>query len=135
MRNQPVSQHNLRSLVFSLLVAIAIVLAMTRAAVADSPSDLQLVEAITGVNNPVAIRNADDGSGRLFIVERGGQIKIWDGNQILNTPFLDISGTAVSPSLISGGEQGLLGLAFHPNFAGPDVGQGFFYINYTRGQG
>lgn len=77
----------------------------------------------TGFNNPLAIVNAGD--SRLFIVERGGAIKILNENGTTNaTPFLQLT----SSTIVSGGERGLLGLAFHPNYAQ----NGFFYINYTR---
>ena len=77
---------------------------------------------ITGLSSPVDITHAGDGSGRLFIVLQGGRIVIFDGVQILSPPFLDIT------SLVSsGGERGLLGSAFHPNY----LGNGFFYVSYT----
>ena len=77
---------------------------------------------VTGLPSPVDITHAGDGSGRLFIVLQGGGIVIFDGVQILSPPFLDIT------SLVSsGGERGLLGAAFHPNY----VGNGFFYVSYT----
>lgn len=65
-----------------------------------------------------------DGTGRIFVVERGGKIKIVqpDGT-VLPQPFLDWTGWTMSAFL----EQGLLGLTFHPNFAQ----NGVFYINYT----
>lgn len=76
--------------------------------------------------NPVAITHAGDGSGRLFIALQDGQIVIYNGTQILPTPFLDIS------SLVSCcGERGLLSVAFHPNY----VNNGFFYVNYTDNNG
>ncbi|NJL29903.1 MAG: PQQ-dependent sugar dehydrogenase, partial [Thermoanaerobaculia bacterium] len=77
------------------------------------------------LTRPVAIRNAGDGSGRIFIVEQPGTIRIYDitTGTLLATPFLDI--TALVDD--SGNEQGLLGLAFHPNY----VSNGFFYVNYT----
>ena len=62
------------------------------------------------------------GDTRLFIVEQAGQIRIYDGTQVLATPFLDI-GDRVE----SGSEKGLLGLAFHPDYAA----NGTFYVNYT----
>ena len=70
---------------------------------------------------PVDIKNAGD--NRLFVVEQGGLIKILNVNGITNaTPFLDLSG------MVSNGfEQGLLGLAFHPDYAN----NGYFYVNYT----
>jgi glucose/arabinose dehydrogenase len=78
---------------------------------------------ISGLSSPVGITHAGDGSGRLFIVLQGGKILIFDGVQILSPPFLDIS------SLVSsGGERGLLGVAFHPDYAH----NGLFYVNYTN---
>jgi glucose/arabinose dehydrogenase len=68
-----------------------------------------------------AITNAGD--GRVFITEQRGQITIWDGTQILPTPFLD-----VSTLIVCCGEQGLLSTAFHPNYAV----NGFFFVNYTN---
>jgi len=77
---------------------------------------------VTGLSSPVDIAHAGDGSGRLFIILKGGRIVIFDGAQILSPPFLDIT------SLVSsGGERGLLGAAFHPNY----VANGFFYVSYT----
>ncbi len=88
-------------------------------------TDLTFVNAFSNLNftRPIDIQNADDGTNRLFVVEKGGIIKVIDNS---TTPqsfdFLDIS------SLVSsGGEQGLLGLAFHPNYST----NGYFYINYT----
>jgi glucose/arabinose dehydrogenase len=80
----------------------------------------------SGFTSPVYVTSPHDGSGRLFVVEQGGRIKIIKSGTVLATPFLDIS------SLVSkGGEQGLLGLAFHPNFKS----NGLFYIDYTRSNG
>tara|TARA_R110002124_G_scaffold227889_1_gene393123 strand:- start:18844 stop:20223 length:1380 start_codon:yes stop_codon:yes gene_type:complete len=75
-----------------------------------------------GFSDPVDIQNAGD--DRLFVVEQDGLIKIIQPNGTVNpTPFLDISG------LVSGAsEQGLLGLAFHPDYQN----NGFFYVNYTK---
>ena len=81
---------------------------------------------VTGLANPVAITHSGDGLGRLFIVLQTGQILVYDGTQVLPVPFLDIS------SLVStGGERGLLSVAFHPNYAA----NGLFYVNYTDKQG
>jgi glucose/arabinose dehydrogenase len=71
---------------------------------------------------PIGITHAADSSGRLFIIQQGGKIAIYDGTQVLPTPFLDVS------ALVSCcGERGLLGIAFHPQY----MSNGFFYINYT----
>lgn len=74
----------------------------------------------------IGVTNAGDGSGRLFVVAQGGEIQIWDGAQVLAAPFLDISALASD-----GGEQGLLGLAFHPEYET----NGFFFVNYTDNSG
>ena len=91
---------------------------MARPATAEI--ELQLVTS--GVAHIVDIQHAGDGTSRLFLVSQSGQIRIWNGSQVLATPFLDIS------SRVSfGGERGLLGLAFHPDYDA----NGFFYVNYT----
>jgi glucose/arabinose dehydrogenase len=83
---------------------------------------LQLVRAAGGFNRPLFVTNAGDGSSRLFVVEQGGRIKIVKSGVVLASPFLDIH-TLVSCC----GEQGLLGLAFHPAYRT----NGLFYVNYT----
>ncbi len=115
----------------ALVVAVLSTISVLGVATAEPPDDLELVLIASGLSSPVAVRNASDGSDRLFIVEQSGRIKIWDGNQVLATPFLDISGSTLEPPIIAGGEQGLLGLAFHPNYEN----NGYFFINYTRGSG
>lgn len=91
---------------------------------AGVPDDLELQLVTGGLSSPVAVRDAGDGSGRLFIVQQGGTIRIWDGGQILPTPFLTVT-------VGTGSERGLLGLDFHPDYAA----NGRFFINYTRGGG
>ena len=85
------------------------------------------VEAVDGsYSQPVAVRAPHDGSGRLFIVQKGGSIRVVKDGNLLATPFLTVSVTTSS-------ESGLLGLAFHPNFG--KVGlphNNEFYIAYTR---
>lgn len=83
----------------------------------------QLTEIATGLLRPLYLTPAGDGTGRLFIVHQGGQIKIWQDGEVLDTPFLDVFGLITT----AGNEQGLLGLAFHPDYA--ENGQ--FFINYT----
>ena len=77
----------------------------------------------TGFQSPLEIASAGDGSGRLFVVEKGGRIRVLHGDQILPTPFLDIGGI-----ISSTGERGLLGLAFHPQFAS----NRYLFLYYTR---
>jgi len=93
------------------------------------PADFELQQVISNdelTGAPLAARHAGDGSGRLFIVEQSGAIRIWDGNNVLTTPFLNL-GTGGENVTAGGGERGLLGLDFHPDFAS----NGLFYVNYT----
>ena len=87
---------------------------------------ITLQSVATGFTSPVGIYSANDGTGRLFIVQQSGQIKIWDGTSVLGTPYLDISA-----QLLFSGEQGLLGLAFHPNYQI----NGHFFVYYTHTSG
>lgn len=87
-------------------------------------SRLVFTPVVSALLNPTVITHAGDASGRLFVVEQAGRIRVVsNGGVLLATPFLDIS-----DRLLSGGERGLLGLAFPPGFAG----KGYFYVNYTR---
>lgn len=98
---------------------------------AAQPAPYQLVEIASGLTRPLYVTHAGDGSGRLFIVEQGGLIKIWQDGAVLDTPFLDVS-ELISQEARSADytERGLLGLAFHPDFAA----NGQFFINYTERQ-
>jgi glucose/arabinose dehydrogenase len=106
-----------------VLVAIPVLLACGTLLAAVN-IDLKRVAA--GLAGPVAIAHAGDGSGRLFVTLKSGQIVIFNGAHILSTPFLDIGGL-----VSAGGERGLLSAAFHPNY----VGNGFFYLSYTDAAG
>jgi glucose/arabinose dehydrogenase len=90
-----------------------------------SGPDRLALELVTGTFTlPTAVTNAGDGSDRVFVVERGGRIWIVNRDRtVVPTPFLDIASRVVSS-----GEQGLLGLAFHPQYA--ETGR--FYVAYTR---
>ena len=92
----------------------------------SQPSSVNTIDIASGFSSPVSVTNAGDGSNRLFVVEQGGTIKVVENEIHLPTAFLDVSSLVTS-----GGEQGLLGLAFHPNYAN----NGFLYINYTDTQG
>ena len=87
--------------------------------------DLTLEPVATGFDFPLLL-TAPAGDSRLFVVEKGGLIKVVKSGAVLATPFLDVS------SLVSsGGEQGLLGLAFDPQYAT----NGRFFISYTNRTG
>ena len=101
-------------------------LAITVSDVTNMPIIVRRIAS--GLSRPVYISGAGDGTDRLFIVEQRGLIKIIDpgSGDVLPDPFLDLTGT-----LASGNEQGLLGLAFAPDFAT----SGLFYVNITNSSG
>ena len=86
---------------------------------------IELEDFADGFSSPLALKNAGD--ERLFVVEQGGVIKIVDLNGVVNTtPFLDIQ------SIVNaGGERGLLGLAFHPEYQA----NGRFFVHYSNSSG
>ncbi len=91
---------------------------------AQLPFSVQIDEYARGLNSPVEIVNAGD--ERLFVLERSGRIKIINGAMnVLDVPFLDITNQVHNTGGQS--EQGLLGLAFHPDY----VDNGYFYVHYT----
>jgi|GEM_PF-868073 len=108
---------------FLSLLLLAPLLQIPAAAQLDIDA-VQTQRVATGFSNPVGISNAGDGSGRLFIVEQSGRIWILDSNfNRLGQPFLDIR-----DRVTSGGERGLLSVAFPPDFATSQV----FFVNYTN---
>jgi glucose/arabinose dehydrogenase len=108
------------SLCFSILLAVA---RGEAPAAAQSFTDITLETIVTGLNAPVYVTNAGDLSRRLFIVEQAGRIKVLQPGSSSPTVFLDITS-----KVLAGGERGLLGLAFHPQF---ELNRRFF-VNYTR---
>ncbi len=81
---------------------------------------------VRGLSSPLDLQVPPGDRARLFVVEQGGRLRIVRGGAAIATPFLDISGR-----ISSSGEQGLLGLAFHPRYSE----NGRFYVNYTDGGG
>ncbi len=89
-------------------------------------SALTATEFASGLTHPIAIENAGD--ARLFVAERAGRIRVLEGDgSLVSTPFLDISSQVDDTA----SEMGLLGLAFHPDYAA----NGYFYVYYTRDPG
>lgn len=80
----------------------------------------------SGLRNPLDLQAAPGDRERLYVVEQGGRIRVIRSGQLQPTPFLDVSGR-----ISSGGERGLLGLAFHPQFATNRR----FFVNYTNPRG
>jgi glucose/arabinose dehydrogenase len=82
-----------------------------------------LTTVVSGLVSPVDLQTPDDNSGRLFVVEQPGAIRIISNGALFPTNFLDIRS-----KVDFGGEKGLLGVAFHPNYSQ----SGRFYLNYDR---
>jgi glucose/arabinose dehydrogenase len=86
-------------------------------------ADVQLIPVASGLSEPVLVTNAHDGTNRIFILEKGGIIKVLHAGAATPTVFLDITS-----KVESNGDQGLLGLAFHPQYpSNPHL-----YVDYTR---
>lgn len=117
--------------VLTLLLAAASVVIQAGSTAADTqvqvrpaaPASLQLENVLTGLSSPVFVTNAHDASNRLFIVQQGGTIRVLQPGATTTTLFLDITAR-----VLSGGERGLLGLAFHPYYKN----NGRFFVYYTR---
>jgi len=98
----------------------------TRGSFDPSGVKVDVAVAVSGFDSPLDVTNAGDGSGRLFVVEQAGRIRLVEGDALVDRPFLDISAR-----IASGGERGLLGLAFHPDYPTDPR----FFVNYTDRDG
>ncbi len=119
----------------AFLVLLAVFFAATslqaQASTLTAPPDaskVKLTQIVDNLFHPLAMVGAGDGTDRLFIVEQNGKIRVIQDNKLLTAPFLDIH-SMVSPSAQGAGysEQGLLSLAFSPNYKT----DGLFYVDYT----
>ena len=127
--------HRPRRLALGLALALPLAMAAPAAGQDQAPATpggtlpggpaIEMVQVAGGLVDPVNIAHAGDGSDRLFVVQRTGQIRIIDADgQLIEEPFLDI-GNLVKTDFL---EQGLLGLAFHPEYA--DNGRFFVYFSH-----
>jgi glucose/arabinose dehydrogenase len=91
------------------------------------PKPAGLQQIVAGLDNPTGLISAHDGTGRMFLLEQTGTIRILKNGALLSSPFLDLSGLVNT----SGNERGLLGLAFDPKYAE----NGHFFVNYTDANG
>lgn len=92
------------------------------AALPPDEIEIRLRAVADGLDSPLGVTGAGDGSRRLYVVEQGGRILVYRDQRVRSTPFLDISDRTEG-----GGEQGLLGLAFHPRYEDNRR----FFVNYT----
>ena len=117
----PIRFDRSRRLQFLLILCIFYLLLPWHPATADG--GIQLVEVVGGLSEPVFVTHANDGSGRLFVVEKQGTIRIVQNGQLLPGIFLDIQ-DRVSNS----GEAGFLSVAFPPDYAQ----SGYFIVYYNH---
>ena len=126
--------RNIRLVAAALILLVAIgvlaaVVVVPRVRARQQPSDwfesknLTLAPVVKGLKEPTYVTGAMDGTNRFFILERGGLIRVADSSgQLQPAPFLDLS-----QQVSLGNEEGLVGFAFHPNFAQ----NGYVYVAYT----
>jgi glucose/arabinose dehydrogenase len=91
------------------------------------PKPAGLQQIVAGLDNPTGLISAHDMTGRVFLLEQTGTIRILKNGTLLPSPFLDLSGLVNT----NGNERGLLGLAFDPKYAE----NGHFFVNYTDANG
>jgi glucose/arabinose dehydrogenase len=108
------------------LIGTAALVLTVGSAGASGATSVVLRPVANGLSSPVYVTSANDGSNRLFVVEQTGRVRVIKNGALLPTPLLD-----VSDQISTGGEQGLLGLAFHPVFKR----NGLFYVSFTRADG
>jgi glucose/arabinose dehydrogenase len=92
-----------------------------------APYTSRIQNFATGLSRPILVRGAGDGSGRIFIVQQAGLIRVYQPGENTSTTFINLSSKCIQPGSV-GDERGLLGLTFHPNFAS----NGKFYVNYNQ---
>ena len=108
----------------SLLLIVLMTISGVLAQGVPSPLTIRAQPFLTGLSLPVHVTSSKDGTKRLFIVQQRGIIKVVQPGANTTTDFMNISALVSS----TGNERGLLGLAFHPQFAT----NSFFFVNYTR---
>lgn len=107
-----------------MFAAVAVFGTVACAGAVEPPGEIELELVADGFSRPVAVRHAGDGTDRLFVVEQQGRVLVVENGTVVSEPFLDIASQVES----GGNEQGLLGLAFHPDFEA----NGYFFVNYTH---
>ena len=123
---------HLRKRLFAAVAFVGMIVAVVavggfRAGAADVPFSPALQQVGVGFSEPLFLTHAGDGSGRIFVVEKGGTVALLKDGQRVAPAFLDIRDRVGT----RGFERGLLGLAFHPDYER----NGFLYVNYTDGRG
>ncbi|HEX8637382.1 MAG TPA: PQQ-dependent sugar dehydrogenase, partial [Pyrinomonadaceae bacterium] len=113
----------MKKVVLSISLFLSLTFWVVSAAFGQTAPTIRLQPVLSGLSSPVFVTSARDGSGRLFVVEQGGSIKVAQPGAATTTEFLNISS-----KISAGGERGLLGLAFHPQYSQNRR----FFVYYTR---
>jgi glucose/arabinose dehydrogenase len=108
------------------LACAALACAAAAAGAAAGQPQVELQPVVAGLHDPVCLTNAGDGSGRVFVCEQNGRVRVVTSGVLQPVPFLDIAARSSCC-----GERGLLSVAFPPGFAS----SGRFYVNYTDNSG
>lgn len=114
----------------SIVTSGGVIAAALAAALPALGQEISAVRIASGLSRPVFVTAPAGDTNRIFIVEQRsgstGRVRIYkfDSGQVLGTPYLSVT-------VSTGSEQGLLGLAFHPDYAN----NGYVYVNYTRSDG
>ncbi|MFZ5816595.1 MAG: PQQ-dependent sugar dehydrogenase [Bacillota bacterium] len=112
----------------AVLVIVAVVVGYREGLSPEAPVPaIKLELLVDGLSGPIAMTHAGDGSGRLFVLEQKGRVRVIEGGRLLPEPYLDLTDRVNSRA----NEQGLLGLAFHPQYRE----NGVLYIHYTGAKG
>ena len=109
------------------LAALSVGTLLTLTAAPQAQTGLRTIEYVNGFSRPVYLTSPPGDTSREFVVEQRGKIKIIKDGNVLATPFLDVGNAGLGLLGSAGNEQGLLGLAFHPDYSS----NGRFFINYT----
>jgi hypothetical protein len=109
-----------------LHLLLAVILLLASGAWLRADSIVRLETVASGLAQPLLVTHAGDGTNRLFIVQKGGLVRVLQDGQLLVSPFLDLSGKVTTES-----EMGLLSLVFHPEFRQ----NGRLFVNYATEAG
>ena len=123
--NLPIVAAARRAALAAIVLAMVLPTTMTAQSIPIEDIKLEFEVVASGFDRPIWVTHAADGSGDLYVFEKTGQIRILHADGVVReTPFLDVTDRVAS----DGNEQGLLGLAFHPDYAS----NGRFFIHHTR---
>ena len=110
----------------TLLLGLLLLAACASSANAQTGTEIELEPTTSNLSQPTSVTHAGDGSERLFVTQKGGELVVLEGGEVLSQPFLDLSDIVTTNS-----ERGLLDVAFHPNYEE----NGRFFVHYSDASG